>query len=129
MANINKTFECSNCKQKIKLTEEGNSFICPSCQTNNKIEEGSVLGGLVLIAIIFFIFFKMCDSGNNTNSSNVDVCRCLTEPGDSEFIQENATACRDAISKELGVANWEKINMSQNPDISAKFDALVRRCK
>ncbi len=41
---------------------------------------------------------------------------------------ENKDVCRDAISKEIGVANWEKVNMSDNPAISAKFDALAKRC-
>jgi hypothetical protein len=44
-------------------------------------------------------------------------------------MQENDDACRDAISKELGVDNWEEVNMSQNPDVRAKFDALARRCQ
>ena len=58
----------------------------------------------------------------------VDICKCLTEPGNSEWSKNNSDACRDAISKEIGVDNWEKVNMSQNPDISRKFDALAERC-
>ena len=59
----------------------------------------------------------------------VGVCRCMFEAGDSEFMQENNDACRDAISKELGVDNWEKVNFSQNPELSAKFDDLAKRCQ
>jgi hypothetical protein len=40
----------------------------------------------------------------------------------------NRDACRDAISQELGVKNWEKVNMSQNIEVSRKFDALAARC-
>ena len=61
-------------------------------------------------------------------SSSVDICRCLTEPGNSDYMIQNEDACRDAISREIGVDNWEKINMSQNPEISARFDALAARC-
>jgi len=54
--------------------------------------------------------------------------RCLTEPGNTEWSAENKDACRDAISKELGVENWEKVNFSQNPELSKKFDELAERC-
>ena len=63
-----------------------------------------------------------------TESKAVDVCRCLTEPGNSEWNKENQEACRDAISNEIGVENWEKVNMSENPIVSAKFDALAKKC-
>ena len=42
---------------------------------------------------------------------------------------KNGDACRDAISKELGVDNWETVNFSKNANLSAKFDALANRCK
>lgn len=61
-------------------------------------------------------------------SKTVDVCRCLTEPGNSEWNKENQEACRDAISNEIGVENWEKVNMSENPLVSAKFDTLAKKC-
>jgi|TARA_B110000967_G_C18759610_1_gene497102 hypothetical protein len=63
-------------------------------------------------------------------SDNIDLCKCLTEPGNSKYMQENNDACRDAISSEIGVDNWEKVNMSLsvNAEISAKFDALANRC-
>ena len=46
-------------------------------------------------------------------------------------MQENNDSCRDAISKEIGVKNWEKVNMSlsENSGTSAKFDALAIRCQ
>ena len=63
-------------------------------------------------------------------SDNIDICKCLTEPGNSKFILENNDTCRDAISSEIGVDNWEKVNMSLavNAEISARFDALANRC-
>lgn len=59
----------------------------------------------------------------------MDVCKCLTMPGDSEYMQENNDACRDAISEAIDVDNWEKVNMSQDREASAKFDELARRCQ
>ena len=58
---------------------------------------------------------------------SIDVCRCLTEPGNSKYMQENGDACREAISKEIGVDNWEKVNFSKNAELSARFDALVTK--
>ena len=69
---------------------------------------------------------KTTTSGQST--ATVDVCKCLTEPGDSPYMIGNRDACRDAISQELGVENWEKVNMSQNIEVSRKFDALAARC-
>ena len=65
----------------------------------------------------------------SSSYSSVDICRCLTESGNSEYMQNNGDACRDAISKELGVDNWEKVNFSKNVNLSAKFDALANKCK
>lgn len=68
------------------------------------------------------------NEANKETSAPVDLCRCLTEPGNTEWSAENKEACRDAISKELGVENWEKVNFSQNPELSKKFDELAERC-
>jgi len=90
---------------------------------------------LVFGAILFTSFiFTSCGENSSkepvatNDESNVDVCRCLTEPGNSEWAKNNDDACRDAISKEIDVENYENINMSQNAAISAKFDALAERC-
>ena len=87
------------------------------------------------ISLLFLasIFVFSCSTGNKKNQTNqlasdIDVCKCLLEPGNSKFMIDNEVACRDAISREIGVENWEKINMSQKPNISAKFDKLVERC-
>ena len=68
------------------------------------------------------------NEANKETSPSVDLCRCLTEPGNTEWSAENKDGCRDAISKELGVENWEKVNFSQNPELSKKFDELAERC-
>lgn len=91
---------------------------------------------ITIFGAVLFTFLMMTNCGGESSKEStstneakaVDVCRCLTEPGDSEWNKNNKDACRDAISKEIGVENWEKINMSQNPDVSAKFDALAKRC-
>jgi hypothetical protein len=83
--------------------------------------------GVTVISAIIFSFFLFASC--NSTSKNVDVCKCLSSPGDSEFMKENGDACRDAISKEIGVDNWEKVNFSQNKALSKKFDELANRCR
>jgi len=38
----------------------------------------------------------------------IDLSRCLTEPGNSEWVINNRDGCNAAFSKELGVENWGK---------------------
>ena len=89
----------------------------------------------IIVILFASLLFVSCGKSTHENDldlnpeenspADIDLCRCLTEPGNSEYMQKNNEACRDAISRELGVENWEKVNMSQNPAISAKFDALI----
>jgi hypothetical protein len=58
----------------------------------------------------------------------VDICTCLTSPGNSEYMLKNAEACDAAISKKIGVADWKKVNFSQNPVLDAKWEAMGREC-
>ena len=62
------------------------------------------------------------------NTAAVDICRCLTEPGNSQWTTDNKDACNAIISKELGVANWEKVNFSKDPDLNRKWDQLIQSC-
>lgn len=71
---------------------------------------------------------KSNESSNAQNSSSLDICKCLTEPGNSQWAIDNRDACNSAISKELGVANWEKVNFSQEPELNRKWDQLIRSC-
>ncbi len=92
-------------------------------------------------AISAFIFcisvFIACGGENQKNSSSsvnkssepVELCKCLTEPGNSPYMQTNGDACDELISSEIGVDDWTKVNMSQNPEISNRFDALAERCQ
>lgn len=97
----------------------------------------NIIPAVALCIILFGCGSKQNEEKNNSTAENktqnntntpVDLCRCLTEPGNTEWSAENKDACRDAISKELGVENWEKINFSQNPELSKKFDELAERC-
>jgi len=58
----------------------------------------------------------------------IDLCRCLTEPGNSQWAIDNRDACNAAINKELGVENWEKVNFSREPELNKKWDALAQMC-
>jgi hypothetical protein len=67
-------------------------------------------------------------SENGQVSANIDLCRCLTEPGNSKWAVDNRDACNVAISKKLGVKNWEKVNFSKDPELNRKWDALAEMC-
>ena len=69
------------------------------------------------------------EPNQTTLSNNIDICRCLTEPGNSNYMLENGKACDKAISIAIGVEDWGKVNMSQNPIISQRFDALTNNCR
>jgi hypothetical protein len=58
-----------------------------------------------------------------------DVCKCLNEPGDSEFMKENADACDEAISDEIGVDDWQSVNFGSDKEAADKFDEMVQNCK
>jgi hypothetical protein len=74
--------------------------------------------------------FANDEESNNMNpDADIDICRCLTEPGDSDWVQQFAIPCRNVISREIGVDNWEQVNFSTRPDLNRKFDELEKRCK
>ncbi|GDX47204.1 hypothetical protein LBMAG25_00220 [Bacteroidota bacterium] len=113
-----------------KLSQENNvvkqGVLRKSKRVEIKINSNKMKKVNTLFVAVLFVSTILTSCGSE--SKNVDTCKCLTEPGNSTFMKENEDACRDAISKELGVSNWEKVNMSQNKEVRAKFDALVRRC-
>ena len=80
--------------------------------------------------ILWFLFFGSHNTNNPeiTQKTEVDICRCLTEPGNSEYMTQNRTACDEAISKEIGVADWGKVNMKYDKVTSKKFDELEYKC-
>jgi LSD1 subclass zinc finger protein len=58
MGNINKTFVCSSCKKGVHLTSEGDSFICPHCQTTNMINKsGNPFIKLIVFAVLSFLIY------------------------------------------------------------------------
>ncbi len=109
----------------------------------------------LFIAFYFILFLissctdsRSYDSNNSANTSKeyttsqtqssslpaveqkieVDICRCLTEPQNSEYNIKNKTACYEAIDKELGVVHWSSINFRQNKAVSQRWDDLVYKC-
>ena len=85
----------------------------------------------ILSLLISSTILTSCGGGSSKNSENqsnsdisLDICKCLTEPGDSQWAIEN----KDAISKEIGVENWEKVNFSKEPELNRKWDQLVKKC-
>jgi len=91
---------------------------------------------LIILILPITLFLASCGSDSNPSKKSVDqniqnaidICRCLTEPGNSEWLNENNITCRDAISHEIGVDNWEKVNFSKNPKLNRKWDELIESC-
>jgi hypothetical protein len=91
---------------------------------------------LAILSILLFIFLLIISCGINSSKESttsnevnqIDICRCLTEPGNSEWMNQNKVACRDVISKELGVENYEKVNFSKEPELNHKWEQLVEKC-
>jgi len=87
--------------------------------------------GVILFASLFLTSCGGNSSKETTTSKEdnpVDICKCLTEPGNSEWATQNNDACREAISKELGVENYENVNFSKEPELNRKWDQLVEKC-
>ena len=85
--------------------------------------------GVLLLFCLPMLF--SCGRENNTNrntKTEVDLCRCLTEPGNTDWAKENGEDCDKAISNKIGVPNWKSINFSQNTSLSAKWDNMVNDC-
>lgn len=101
---------------------------------NRTPKSAPIVVPMILLLMFITLSTSSCggrseESTSNTESNQVvDICKCLTEPGNSPYMIENREACRDAISREVGVDNWEKVNMSRNPEVSRKFDELAARC-
>ena len=72
-----------------------------------------------------------CGRESNTNRNTkieMDLCRCLTEPANTDWAKENREDCDKAISNKIEVPNWKSINFSQNASLSAKWDNMVNDC-
>jgi len=86
--------------------------------------------GVVIAATLFIIYQPNVDSetdtSSETNSSNVDICRCLSEPGNTTWFKENQERCDAAIDERCGVNNWKAV--SNDPKVSATFDRLAIEC-
>ena len=85
---------------------------------------------LLLILLCLPIIFS-CGRENNTNkntATEVNLCRCLTEPGNTDWAKKNREDCDKVISNKIGVPNWKSVNFSQNASLSTKWDNMVNDC-
>ena len=60
-------------------------------------------------------------------SVEIDLCRCMSEPGNSEFSKKNEKVCDTAISKKLEVPDWKKANLS-DANFNRNWKALEKEC-
>lgn len=141
---------CSICGVKLVvriIDQEKNPRTIPieTEKKSGELKSFKLVKLIILILFCFFVygFYKMYNESQKFESSsnsvndlisstpiqNIDICRCLTEPGNSNYMLENGIACNKAISNAIGVGDWRKVNMSQNPFISQRFDDLANRCR
>ena len=87
---------------------------------------------IILISLLGLIIWGCEKSNSNATSDtggsliNIDICRCLSEPGNTQWSKENLYVCRDAISARLEVENWEAVSL--DPEVSKGLDRLAREC-
>ena len=67
-------------------------------------------------------------TGDDAESKNVDLCRCLNEPGNTSWAKENRDACDNKISKTIGVSDWKRVNFSKDPVVNARWEEMVAGC-
>ena len=135
---------CHKCNKQIKL-----AFKCEHC---NSIQQWTMseqliffkglsnfkkvlyIGALIIITSITVQMVTLSSSTSSSSSnnslkeSNPDICRCLTDPGNTKWYNDNKYTCRDIISARIGVTNWEQVNFSKNPTLSARWDKLAASC-
>ena len=69
-----------------------------------------------------------CNTLKENTKTDVDLCKCLTEPSNTDWAKENREDCDKAISNKIGVLNWKSVNFSQNTSLSIKWDNMVSNC-
>ena len=83
-------------------------------QTN--IKQIKNMNKLRSLGMLFVSINILISCGEDTNKSqynkkqmgteDIDICRCLTEPGNSEWAISNRTKCDKEINNRLGVNRW-----------------------
>lgn len=111
-------------EKQIELREEQNRKNQERLKQQQKSEFS--FWPIIIICSVLIIIVSIADFGS---SSNLDICRCLFDAGDSSYMKQNGKACDRLISNKIGVSDWTIVNFRQNPEISARFDALANQCR
>ena len=80
------------------------------------------------LLILFYIPMLFSCEEYKKDTNEIDLCRCLNEPGNTDWAKENKSDCDEAISNRIGVDNWESVNFSKNVILSKKWDKMVDEC-
>ena len=80
-----------------------------------------IISNVVLIFIVIVLI-------QSRESKQPPLCRCLTEPGTTEWMRNNEEVCDQLISKEIGVNDWKKVNFSKSPILESRWQSLKRSC-
>ena len=83
----------------------------------------------ILLILLYLTIVSSCGSEENADkNTEIDLCRCLAEPGNSDWAKENREHCDKVISSKMGVPDWKSVNFSQNSRLSIKWDIIVDEC-
>ena len=80
---------------------------------------------------IFFIcsiFLLSSCNFDNFHNKSVDICRCLNEPGSSNWFKENQQLCNKLISDKIGVKDWKTVNFSKDSELNNRWDQMNMDC-
>ena len=98
-----------------------------------------LIGALIGIIGTTSVFFLIGDIDIETEiqlgkketkkTENIDICRCLIEPGNSQWSKHNKSKCDEVINDYLGF-NWETTNFSlkSNKSKNDKWNELKSNC-
>lgn len=96
------------------------------------LSKHKILGiGSLILSILFLINSFVNNDTTKTGVEvvvQVDICRCLTEPGTTEWFKKTREKCDQLISKEIGVNDWKKVNFSKNPILNSRWQSLKISC-
>jgi len=100
----------------------------------------NILSGIMILLVIanlsMIIIYKInnpksipSSSHQSSSSNKIDICRCLTEPGNTEWSRNNENNCDSSINDYLGF-NWKTTNFSlkKNKSKKDKWDQLASQC-
>lgn len=84
---------------------------------------------IAILGVLFFVVISFATLYSKLSYSTVNLCRCIFEKPYTEYMRKNKRSCDKAISREIGVSDWRKVNLFADTEAGRKFDQLSKRCR